>query len=50
MRAELDTVGGRPVLRLERSGGYGGGKRAVFDLPLTPEQAKTISIHTEIGR
>lgn len=53
MQAELDTAGGRPVLRLQSGtiAGYGSnGRRAVFDLPLTPEQAKAIAIHTEISR
>ena len=47
MRAELDTLGSKPVLRLEQSAGS---RQAVFDLQLTPEQAKSISIHTEVAR
>lgn len=44
MKAELDTVNGQPVLRLEKSGGWAGGKRAVCDVPLTPEQARSITV------
>jgi hypothetical protein len=48
MQAQLDKVNGTPVLRLEtRLESYNGGKRAVFDLPLTPEQAKLIDIQMQ---
>lgn len=48
MDARLDMAGGRPVLRLENTGGFGN-RRAVFDLPLTAEQAKQIEINTTVG-
>jgi hypothetical protein len=53
MKAELDTVNGQPVLRLEngtQTGYSSNGKRATYDLPLTPEQARAINIHTEVSR
>lgn len=39
MRAELDTINGEPVLRIEVMGYY---KRASVDLPLTKEQVQKI--------
>jgi hypothetical protein len=50
MKAELDRVNGTPVLRLEATGRSreNGAKRAVFDLPLTPEQARTIGVHSQV--
>lgn len=47
MDARLDVAGGRPVLRLQNNASPG--RRAVFDLPLTPEQAKQIEINTTVG-
>lgn len=46
MKAELDYVNGQPVLRMERRtcSYYGGGKRTVMDLPLTPEQVRTVQL------
>lgn len=45
MQAELDVVGGKPVLRLSCKTRT---RRAVFDLPLTKEQAERIRVHTEL--
>lgn len=47
MQAQLDTVNGQPVLRLEqrRNNTFGGGKRTVYDLKLTPEQAKAVDVY-----
>lgn len=43
MNVELDYIGGKPVLRMERRTG-GGRKRTVMDLPLTPEQVRTVKL------
>jgi hypothetical protein len=45
MDAKLERINGVPVLCLKRSQ-WGGGKRQVFDLVLTEQQAKQIQIHT----
>lgn len=46
MQAHLDRVNGAPVLRCQVGTAH---KRNVFDLPLTEEQAKAITIQSQAG-
>jgi hypothetical protein len=44
MKAELDYIHGKPVLRFQRGGGRTG-VREVFDLELTPEQERKLKVN-----
>lgn len=46
MRATYEKINGVPTLRLEKTEGYFGmGKRMTVDVPLLPEQARSIEVY-----